>query len=437
MNQINFFMMKIKTNSKIIFFSLCIFFFGMNSVFADTAVNGICGTQIKGSIAPQTGLCDAGTPSTVSGSNPWTWTCGGVNGGTSINCSAVMQEKPKNNYACGVADGVQFLSAPTTDLCTNGKFSGLRNANPWTWDCGDPLPNGQGDYAACATKLNPLGSPLKYTVVVILLDGITSAQVTPFMNEAKAVISKVSNFQIDYSFLSLSLDSKVLRSARACPGGSATDCAFLQPWSDVDSRLLNLLPNADSYVFYWNPKGDLSVDSTGTILGLNGGPIVRNNKSISVSSIIIDPKYLSESANPTYQKVGCATLIGETTTHELIHGFRNFSKYCPAAQYTFNTVIDPDIKGFSPIWLNSISAGCYAEIQKNYKFVVGSSGVGTTTKTTSNKCVYINKTILKTSTQSCCAGMVLCPTKAKNSLIKGTCTFSWRCPGYKTPVAGK
>lgn len=429
--------MKNKTICKIILFCLFNFFFGMNLVFAADAINGVCGTQIKGSSAPETGLCDAGTPSVVSGSNPWTWTCSGASGGLDINCSAVMQEKAKNNYACGVADGVQFLSAPTTDLCSNGKFSGLRNANPWTWDCGDPLPNGQGDYAACATKLNPLGNPLKYTVVVILLDGITSAQTAPFMDEAKAAISKVSNFQIDYSFLSLSLDSKTLRSARACGSGSATDCAFLQPWVDVDSRLLNLLPDADSYVFYWNPKGDLSVDSTGTILGLNGGPIVRNNKSISVSSIIIDTKYVNEPANPTYQKAGCKTLIGETTTHELIHGFRNFSSYCPSAQYTFNTVIDPDIKGFSPIWLNSISAGCYAAIQKNYKFTGGSPAAIIGAKEVNNKCVYINKTILKTSTQSCCAGMVLCPTKAKNSLIKGTCTFKWRCPGYKAPAAGK
>lgn len=60
-----------------------------------TAVNGACGTattQTFSSTPPagtQYTLCSSGTASAVSGTGPWTWTCIGLNGGTSSNtCTA-------------------------------------------------------------------------------------------------------------------------------------------------------------------------------------------------------------------------------------------------------------------------------------------------------------------------------------------------------------
>jgi len=60
---------------------------------AASAVNGACGSAngLSASSAPTANLCGAGsTPSAVSGSGPWTWTCAGQNGGNSASCSAPL-----------------------------------------------------------------------------------------------------------------------------------------------------------------------------------------------------------------------------------------------------------------------------------------------------------------------------------------------------------
>src|ERR1700731_2075081 len=53
-------------------------------------VNGACGTTNGMAVktAPVANLCSAGTASTVSGTGPWTWSCGGSHGGTTASCSA-------------------------------------------------------------------------------------------------------------------------------------------------------------------------------------------------------------------------------------------------------------------------------------------------------------------------------------------------------------
>ncbi|CAN3993010.1 hypothetical protein [Methylocystis bryophila] len=60
---------------------------------AAPAINGACGPANGQSLssAPTTGLCSAGTASSVSGSGPWTWTCAGSGGGTTASCSASLQ----------------------------------------------------------------------------------------------------------------------------------------------------------------------------------------------------------------------------------------------------------------------------------------------------------------------------------------------------------
>src|SRR5439155_25209214 len=53
--------------------------------------NGVCGSdngQTNLLATPTTNRCSAGTPSAVSGSgHPWTWSCGGANGGSTASCS--------------------------------------------------------------------------------------------------------------------------------------------------------------------------------------------------------------------------------------------------------------------------------------------------------------------------------------------------------------
>jgi len=62
--------------------------------------NGACGTAAGAvsSTAPANRLCTVGTPSVVTGSGPWTWTCAGVNGGAATDCAAPVS-------AAGSPDG--------------------------------------------------------------------------------------------------------------------------------------------------------------------------------------------------------------------------------------------------------------------------------------------------------------------------------------------
>ncbi len=55
-------------------------------------VNGVCGSSNGGSLstAPTVALCSTGTASSVAGGASWNWSCGGVNGGTTVTCSAVI-----------------------------------------------------------------------------------------------------------------------------------------------------------------------------------------------------------------------------------------------------------------------------------------------------------------------------------------------------------
>lgn len=52
------------------------------------------------SVKPLTNLCTVGPATVVSGTGPWTWTCSGINGGESANCSSQSVAAPANdNFA--------------------------------------------------------------------------------------------------------------------------------------------------------------------------------------------------------------------------------------------------------------------------------------------------------------------------------------------------
>lgn len=61
------------------------------------AVNGNCGAanNTAASVPPATNLCSAGSTSTITGTGPWSWSCAGINGGTTAQCSApVATQQP-------------------------------------------------------------------------------------------------------------------------------------------------------------------------------------------------------------------------------------------------------------------------------------------------------------------------------------------------------
>jgi hypothetical protein len=76
-------------------------------------VSGACGSTNGMAVktAPVANLCGAGTASTVSGTGPWTWSCGGSNGGTTESCSASVAVPVSAATALNISG-----SPPTSDV---------------------------------------------------------------------------------------------------------------------------------------------------------------------------------------------------------------------------------------------------------------------------------------------------------------------------------
>ena len=58
---------------------------------AATRINGVCGAANGGSFqtAPRSNLCSAGSPTSVKGKGPYTWSCSGLNSGKTAICSTM------------------------------------------------------------------------------------------------------------------------------------------------------------------------------------------------------------------------------------------------------------------------------------------------------------------------------------------------------------
>lgn len=89
--------------------------FNVTTTSAPVVINGNCGASNGGvfSSAPTTNLCLAGTATAVTGAGPWSWSCTGVNGGTTASCSAVPIDTTPDPFAF-VAQSVVALNAPIT-----------------------------------------------------------------------------------------------------------------------------------------------------------------------------------------------------------------------------------------------------------------------------------------------------------------------------------
>jgi len=113
-------------------------------------INGACGgaAGIPVLTAPTTGLCGTGTASAVSGSGPWNWTCSGLNGGATAPCSAPLMAS--FNGTCGPSNGTTVPNAPDVNLCDTGTPSAVTGTGPWNWTC---TGGGGGVPASCSADL--------------------------------------------------------------------------------------------------------------------------------------------------------------------------------------------------------------------------------------------------------------------------------------------
>jgi hypothetical protein len=119
-------------------------------------INGFCGSSNNQTLSsiPTTNLCSSGTASSVTGSGPWTWTCSGQNGGSSIGCSANKIPTPINGQ-CGSSNNQTLSSIPTTNLCSSGTASSVTGSGPWTWTC-----SGQNGGSSIGCSANKIPTPI-------------------------------------------------------------------------------------------------------------------------------------------------------------------------------------------------------------------------------------------------------------------------------------
>jgi hypothetical protein len=116
-------------NRKIYFFlivgCLVAFFVSNECVLAEESnlINGVCGYSHGKTFSsvPTTNLCAQGTP-TPSLVDPWGWTCNGINGGSSVNCSANQIEANTDN---NITDGRLKLDKPLSQMSRNELFQVL------------------------------------------------------------------------------------------------------------------------------------------------------------------------------------------------------------------------------------------------------------------------------------------------------------------------
>lgn len=114
-------------------------------------VSGVCGGSNgkSFSVVPEVDLCKTGTASTVTGTNSWNWSCDGSNEGTNATCTAKMIA---TNGTCGASSGKSFTEVPAVDLCKTGTASEIIGTGPWSWSCAGL---NAGTTANCTAKINP------------------------------------------------------------------------------------------------------------------------------------------------------------------------------------------------------------------------------------------------------------------------------------------
>ncbi len=97
--------------------------------------DGVCGTangQSFGAV-PTTNLCSAGIASSVTNNTTtYDWTCIGI--GTSSETASCSAGKTLNGI-CGFSHGAPLTSIPTTNLCNSGTPSVVSGSGPWNWTC--------------------------------------------------------------------------------------------------------------------------------------------------------------------------------------------------------------------------------------------------------------------------------------------------------------
>ncbi|MFA6252428.1 MAG: PKD domain-containing protein [Candidatus Paceibacterota bacterium] len=169
-----------------------------DSVYIYTGTNsGICGSSNGQTLSsmPYYGLCSSGTPSSVSGTGPWYWTCYGTNSGSNASCSTYANQYNVSNPIISsggnreVNEGASILLNVTAYdpngysltynwTCTGGTLSSYNSINPTYYA---PMVNADTTYYCTINVTNNRGGYSTANISILVRDlnyNTTSASVT-------------------------------------------------------------------------------------------------------------------------------------------------------------------------------------------------------------------------------------------------------------------
>ncbi len=140
-------------------------------------INGSCGLShgLSFSVAPNSGLCAAGTATAVTGVGPWDWTCTGSGSGSTASCKAHVA--PTVTLA-GNPLAVNMGSQSTLTWNTTLAVSCTASSNDASWTGVRGISNAIGE------QVTPTADPTTYTLTCFnATGGSASASVTVNLNK--------------------------------------------------------------------------------------------------------------------------------------------------------------------------------------------------------------------------------------------------------------
>jgi hypothetical protein len=202
-------------------------------------LDGVCGSANNFAVAaiPTANLCSKGTATTVSGAGPWSWSCTGLNGGTTASCSAPVGQAI--NGSCGSANGGTFLVAPATNLCNTGGAGTPSGTGPWMWACW-----GSGGGTAANCKAQPAQT---------VMDGACGpANGNSFASKPTAILTSLYNLGTPST---VSGTGPWNWSCQGAGGGSSAQCSAQYSTGTVDGTC----GAANKAAFLYKPASDLCI----------------------------------------------------------------------------------------------------------------------------------------------------------------------------------
>ncbi len=293
------------------------------NAFADGAC-GVASTSVSGIdlvAAPVAGLCNAGTPTVVSGSGPWTWSCNGIGvGSTNIACQAdlfipapiVNLSIDKANVDLGDSATLTWSVVNPADTCVaSSVISASWNGARATSGSESVTPTASGNYTLTCTNTAE-GKSGTRTV------GIT-------LNNKLKICENSCNSGLDRTGQTFAVNQGADRHLKACfnPHPDCTNAAGnttnLAVWNDTNSpnNAFSFPAKGELRPLPFNATEDFDVSYGGVTKSASAQVFcVPNSCSIPAAKAVTDT-YCPETVQDTNVPTGCDgnTLICPGTRH--------------------------------------------------------------------------------------------------------------------------